>query len=206
MGLLVDVDALCKLAHWDLLPELANLTRCDWSAMSTVPSLRFRAQRATTAPDGKLFRHARAAQCVLDHVGRMASLPASDTAKLALFQDIPDIDAGEAVLFALVHGTADRHVLTGDKRALRALGRLPDSTRAPLGGRVIALESIVLSALDTHGIEWLRARICPDRDLDKAIAIVLGSRCDAAQDAVREGLVSYLGELHNLCVPSLLRV
>ena len=150
MSLLVDVDALCKLAHWDLLPELPNLTGCDWSAMSTVPSLRFRAQRATSAPDGKLFRHARAAKCVLDHLGRMASLPASDTAKLALFQDIPDIDAGVWIEFE--HGDLDYPIWSGCY--FLAMTDVPTETLVPPYQKVLLKtkggHSIILD--DTPGI------------------------------------------------------
>jgi len=59
--------------------------------------------------------------------------------------------------------------------------------------------------LDAFGIDELRARVCTWKDVDKAVAIVMGSRCDQAEASVREGLTCYLGELHALCQPSLIR-
>ena len=205
MDLLVDVDVLAKLAHWGMLPELPALVGAEWHQMSTVASLRFRAQRAIAAPDGKLFHNADAARAVVQALDQMAPLPAVDPTRLAAFQDATDIDAGEAILFALLDGASDRCVLTGDKRAVRALSRLPATRRALLEGRVLVLESVCLKALDARGIEWLRERVCPSRNLDKAIAIALGSRCDAPLAAVLEALRSYHGELALLCAPSLLR-
>jgi hypothetical protein len=205
MGLVVDVDAIAKLAHWRLLPELPALIGIPWNETSTVPSLRYRAQRALATPDGKLFRHTAAAQAAVAAIAGMRNLPEPDATILPAFQDVPDIDVGEAVLFAVLAKHSDEILFTGDKRALRALSRLPASIWSPLCGRIIALEEVVLKALETYGIDWLRERICPERELDKAIAIVLGNLCDAPADGVCEGLRSYIGELHALCTPSLLR-
>jgi hypothetical protein len=203
--LLVDVDVLAKLAHWRLLPELPAFVGFEWAQMSTVASLRFRAQRATTAPDGKLFHNADAACAAVDALALMAPLPTADPTRLAAFQDATDIDAGEAILFALLDGVADRYVLTGDKRAVRALSHLPSARRALLQGRLLVLESVFMRVLDLRGIEWLRERVCPSRHLDKTIAIALGSQCDAPLAAVHEALHSYYGELAVLCTPCLLR-
>ncbi len=205
MDLLVDVDVLAKLAHWGMLPDLPAFVGVDWDRMSTVASLRFRAQRAATKPDGKLFHTTDAAHAVMHALAQMAPLPTVDPARLAAFQDATDIDAGEAVLFALLDGVADRCVLTGDKRAVRALSQLPAARRALLEGRLLVLEAVFLQALDLRGIEWLRERVCPSRALDKAIAIAMGSRCDAPPAAVIEALRSYHGELAVLCTPCLLR-
>lgn len=205
VDLLVDVDVLAKLAHWGMLPELPTFVEVDWPRMSTVPSLRFRAQRAATTPDGKLFHSTDAARAVMRAVSQMAPLPTVDPTRLAQFQDATDIDAGEAILFALLDGVADRCVLTGDKRAVRALSQLPATRRVLLEGRLLILEAVFLKALDLRGIEWLRKLVCPSRELDKAISIALGSRCDAPPEAVDEALRSYHGELAVLCTPCLLR-
>lgn len=205
MQLLVDVDVLAKLAHWDMLAELPDFAGFQWDQMSTVASLQFRAQRAAASPDGKLFRTREAALAVSSALDLMVPLPAVDPARLAAFQDASDIDAGEAILFALLDGIADRYVLTGDKRAVRALSRLPAARRALLEGRILILEGVFLQALALRGIEWMRERVCPSRELDKAIAIALGSRCDAPRTVVHTALYSYHRELAILCTPCLLR-
>ncbi|PZQ77798.1 MAG: hypothetical protein DI563_02640 [Variovorax paradoxus] len=69
----------------------------------------------------------------------------------------------------------------------------------------MSVECFVKCVLDLVGIDELRARVCQWKDVDKAIAIVMGSRCDQGEASVREGLQSYLGELASLCVPPLMR-
>ncbi len=206
MRLVVDVDAVAKLAHWQLLQDLPSLAAAPWAQIGTLPSLQFRARKAVSTPDGKLFRNAAAAQSTMDVLPLMRTLPSADDAHLAPFQGVADIDAGEAVLLAILMTHSGEHLLTGDKRALRGLSRLPLALRSHFAGRIMVIEEVVLSALEMHGIEWLRERICPQREVDLAISIALGSRCDAPLAAVQEGLGSYVNEMRGLCDPSLLRV
>ena len=68
---------------------------------------------------------------------------------------------------------------------------------------LIRLEQVILCALELYGIPWLRERICAERGIDTAIEITMGSRCDAAEETVREGLLSYIQEMRVLCNPAL---
>lgn len=204
MALLVDVDAIAKLAHWGLLEDLPSLTGESWDTISTIGSLRYRAQRASSNPDGKLFRCTGAALAVLAAIGRMSDLPEVSADDLSIFQDISGIDVGEAILLATLGNDPQRRLLTGDKRALRSLSEQAVGTRTGFAQRIIVIEQVVLCALDVLGIEELRERICRIRGLDKAIDISMGSRCDASEEAVRTGLRSYIIEMRELCAPSLL--
>lgn len=205
MGLVVDVDAVAKLAHWQLLQELPSLASAPWAQIGTLPSVQFRARKAVSTPGGNVFRNTQAAQSTLEVLPLMRALPLADDAHLAPFQGVPDIDAGEAVLLAILMTHPEERLLTGDKRALRGLSRMPLAVRSHFAGRIMVVEEVVLSALQAHGVEWLRARICPHREVDLAISIALGSRCDAPLAAVDEGLRSYVNEMRGLCDPSLLR-
>lgn len=203
MQLLLDVDAAVKLAHWRLLIELPVLLGCQWQDIATISSLRYRALRAQDAPDGRLFHTCEAASLVLAALEHMQPLPAPDPDRLAAFQDVPGIDPGEALLFSLAADQGDAVVLTGDKRALGALATLAPEMGELLRGRVLTVESIVELALRHFGIDWLRERVCPSKDIDKAIAAVMGSRCDAPEDSVREGLQSYLRDVRRRTGPFL---
>ncbi len=200
--LFIDADALSKLAHWSILPLLPELAAIPWSDMATVSSIKFRAQKAATAPDGKLFRCAKAAARSVDAIRQMAVLGAPDASLLATFADMPEIDPGEATLLALVTSSPEHRLLTGDKRALRRLAQLSDRTR--WSGRIFTVEQVLAYCLHLKGREWLLQVACPFRELDKAVANCLGSRCDASASAIREGLTSYIGEINGLCSPSLL--
>jgi hypothetical protein len=203
-SLLVDVDAMCKLAHWRLLELLPTITGIEPSACSTLASTRFRALKSMEKPDGKLFRCADAAKAVMDAVDAFGYLSQPDPALLTKFRDVAGIDAGEAVMLARLIEDHEARFLTGDKRALRAIATMDGMVRATIAERVVPVECIIKCVLDAYGIDELRARACTWKEIDKVVSIVLGSRCDRVEALVRDGLSSYIGELHGLCEPSLI--
>ena len=202
--LLIDVDAMCKLAHWNLLESLPAITGVPPADCATLPSCRHRAAKALTKLD-KVFKCVEAATEVLRAVDAFGDLPQPDPSLLEPFQDVAGIDSGEAVMFARMIEQPSAILLTGDKRAMRAAAALPMSVRGPVAARVLPVECVVKCALDMFGLDELRTRVCPWKEVDKAIAIVMGSRCDQPEASVREGLASYLGELAGLCDPPLTR-
>lgn len=203
MKLLVDVDALAKLAHWRILDELPDFTGVPLSQCTTLTSARFRAERAVKKPDGRVFRATEAATAALRAMDGMMGPLSPDTQHLTTLQSISGIDAGEAVLLSALSAGGAR-LLTGDKRALKALAELDSAQRAPFAGKIVLIEQVLLAALTRHGIEWLRERVCPYKHIDKAIGIAMGSRCDAPQQSVREGLESYINELKQAANPTLI--
>ncbi|GAB3490369.1 hypothetical protein GCM10027399_07430 [Curvibacter fontanus] len=203
MSLFIDVDAICKLAHWQLLDKLPALLGTPIVECVTLSSVRYRAQRCLSKPDGRLFQTADAAQAVLAAVTSMKAPLAATAFDLSVFENASDIDPGEAVLLAAVIATPGARLLTGDKRALRAISKLA-SIRPVLAGRVVMLEHVLLLALDTYGLDWVRKSVCPQAAVDKAIFICMGSRCDAPEISVREGFESYLNEIRCACDPTIL--
>lgn len=204
MRLLIDVDAMCKLAHWNLLSELPQLTGVAWASSSSLASLKYRALKAQSKLDGRLFRSPEAAAEVVRVVALMPQLLQPSTEMLPEFQDISGIDAGEAVLLSALASAPDTMLLTGDKRAVRALAGMDGGVRKGFSRRIVPVELVILGALDQFGLEWLRARVCPWKAIDVAVSVVMGSRCDASEASVRQALTAYLGELTALCDPSLI--
>lgn len=202
--LLLDADAVCKLANWQLLEDLPDLVAVVPGNMMVISSLVHRANRSLTKLDKRLFADEIAAQQTVSFLTKTTKLPEPDPARMAVFQDVADIDAGEAILFALLLQCPESKVLTGDKRAIRGLINIPKDVRASLTGRFICLEQIVAKALSVFGLEQIREKICPRRNIDRSIANAMGSRCDATHPAVEEGLSSYINELHRLYEPALL--
>ncbi len=199
--LYVDVDAFCKLAHWNILPLLADLTNHQWDNIATVSSLRYRATRAAEKPDGKLFYTADAAKIACKCIGQMGQLPEPNPETLVLFDEIPQIDPGEAVLLSLTIEDQSGCFLTGDKRALRALSHL--KCAVSLTHRVVTVEQILLLCLEKMGETWFMEHVCPYRHIDKAIYIIMGSQCSGTELSIREGLESYINEISQLCNPTL---
>ncbi len=204
MRLLIDVDALCKLAHWALLEEIPSLSGFLWDECTYLASAKYRARRSATKPDGRAFRTTEAANEVLRVIGLMGQPLDADASVLPDFQDVAGIDAGEAVLLSTLASSGDSVMLTGDKRSIRALAALDTRIRKPFSGRLIVVEQIIAAALDANGLDWLRERVCKWKIVDTAVSNIMGSRCDASEASVRAGLDSYIGELGALCEPSLL--
>jgi hypothetical protein len=203
VSLLIDIDALCKLAHWRLLAGLPKFSGVDWVDCATLQSATFRARKSSAHPDGRLFQSTQAADEVLRVTSLMAAQLDPDIEHLSILQDLSGVDAGEAILFASIAGSNDHRLLTGDKRALRAIAALPDRLRLPYQNKIIIVEQVLKAALADFGVEKLREYVCPWVDIDIAVRNVMGSRCDATELSVREGLDSYIKEMTALCIPSL---
>ncbi|CAE6773593.1 MULTISPECIES: hypothetical protein [Paraburkholderia] len=200
--LYVDVDALCKLAHWNVLPHLPELIGHPWDEIATVTSLRYRTQRCIEKPDGKKFHSTDAAASLAAHLELMAPIGMPDSALLAELAAIPQIDEGEAVLLSLALSSPDSKFLTGDKRALRGLAGHDACQK--FAGRIILIEQVLGACLSRKGHAWLLANVCPFKQIDRAIAAILGSRCDANLESLKEGFRSYIGEIGGLYDPSML--
>lgn len=201
--LYIDVDAACKLAHWNILQGLPELTGFQWNEIATVSSLKYRAQRATAIPDGRLFHTADAAKNVLACLEQMGELPEPQIALFSMFENSQQIDTGEAVLLALAMGDTQGYFMTGDKRALRAISQLRDCVDS-ISGRIIMIEQILLMSLERKGHSWLQENVCPNKNIDKAVSVIMGSRCDCNEENIRSGLGSYIAEIGALCEPTLL--
>ncbi|MHB1371224.1 MAG: hypothetical protein ACYCW7_13635 [Pseudomonadaceae bacterium] len=200
--LVVDVDAVSKLAHWNILPLLPELTGYGWHGIGTVSSLIHRARRAISAPDGKLFHTSDAAIVVVDVISLMgANLGVPSDEVLGVLSASNRIDAGEAVLLATIADNPNGIFLTGDKRALRALAGL--ECAQSFVGKIMLVEHILWLCLEAKGRDWVLQNVCPSRSIDRAISMILGSRCDANVDNLREGIESYIHEIAALHDPSL---
>lgn len=95
---------------------------------------------------------------------------------LDLLIDIPDIDPGEAQLFAKAADT-DLYLITGDKRSLRALKNVERMSDA-LSGRIVVLESMLLELCETMGLEEIRQRIQGLRQFDNAVRVCFSEYSD----------------------------
>jgi hypothetical protein len=194
MKLLIDNDAFCKLGSGGLLLESLALLGVDLGSCGRLPSLPHMLRR------GALPR--RYGQPACDRLIGMAEaiplLPAIEVSWLDLLTGVPDIDVGEVQLFA----AAAQHkllVMTGDKRALRALKNIPAYVPA-LANRIIVLEPM-LHALCLHlGDEVVRKHLGPAIGTDKTLMICFSS----TNQSPRTGLTSYFKSLATDVHPLLL--
>lgn len=198
--LVVDVDALVKLAHWGLLGELEGATGIPPDRQATVESIRFRAARR----DPKLFRDAAVADCLAVALSQFGAAWRPDADVIARLQGIAGLDAGEITLIAMLCSDPQALLVTGDKRALRALAAPGlENIVERVAGRIACLEQVVLSALDRLGVGTLATSIEPHRDLDVAVRCAVPLPPYAVELEVRKGLLSYIEGLRR-DAPSLL--
>ena len=168
MKLLGDSDAFCKLEGAGLLDHVAGLLGASRSECGRLPALPY------------MLRRGRLAQ----RLGAAAPALAAAAAALPTFEDpaphrqeplkaIDGIDAGEALLFA---AAAERGLplITGDKRALRALKHAP-SVVAALCGRVVTVEAALLALCHELGDEPVRAAVSTSRAVDKVMTVCFSS-------------------------------
>lgn len=191
--LVVDVDALVKLAHWGLLDALETATGIPAARQATVESIRFRAARG----DAKLFRDPAVAGQLAAALAGFGAAWAPDGEVVARLQGVPGLDAGEIALVGMLCSDPSALLVTGDKRALKALAvpALADIAQR-IAGRVLCLEQVLLGELEMRGALALASAIEPYRELDTAVRCAVPLPAHATDVAIREGLGSYIGELN----------
>lgn len=194
MKLLIDTDAFCKLALGGVLDEAIELLGASPSECGRLPALPHMLRR------GRLRKLFGSETC--DELTPLADtfpvLMQADVAWLEKLTPIGAVDPGEAQLFA----TAAEHgmlVLSGDKRALRALKDVDDFPRV-LAGRIVVLEAILIALCDALGPEEFRRRIRPVGSVDRAVKICISN----PDSDPRDGLRSYFENLKAELAPLVL--
>ena len=189
MRLLVDSDAFCKLAASDLLSDAAALFHADLPECGRLPALPYMLQR------GRLLQTYGIATC--EHLMPLAeSMPPVVDAPASWLEPlthIPDIDPGEAILFATA---ADLRVpvVTGDIRSLRALKNLDPFPEA-LAGRVVVLEAVLLALCRHLGAAVVRAKVEAIRQTDTVMRICFSPGVQDPERALRSYLHDRRSEL-----------
>ena len=104
-----------------------------------------------------------------------------------------ELDGGESQLLAILESRSSPALVTGDKRAIIAIAAVAMKLAA---GRIGCLEQLMAHLTRAVGLEVVRARICAEPDVDRAISICFGCARDGSELAdVMAGLTSYIGHL-----------
>ena len=165
MRILIDTDAFCKLATGGLLTESMRLLKTDISECERLAALPYMLERGTLR---EVYGAARCDE-LIPIARKMPLVKLSDAAWLHLLTPVADIDPGEAHLFAKAAET-DYLLLTGDKRALRALKNITGIGEL-LEGRIVVLETILLELCDRLGMDEVRRRTEVLGEIDTVVRI-----------------------------------
>ncbi len=170
MILLSDNDLVVKLAQCDLLDEaLASFEakRSDCFVLSTIRhSLRL------GNPDKSIERYVGSPQAFerisefLEHCNVLQEAPILDLIDHLI--EIPEIDVGEQALFLHAKDNHDKKLdyfmLTGDKRALRAICAYDQLYAFEfLRTKVVCLESCMMDMIDYAGFDYINEKVSAAR-------------------------------------------
>lgn len=194
---LLDSDAARKLCQYQLIHELTRALECALADLAVLPQLIF--QLRLNNPENalkklgseesvtmaiELVRHANTVEVLMEQSNHILDF------------DRPDIDSGEAVLFAALYQNAQDRLISGDKRAFVALSNVTDpiSTEG-IWARLICLEEAILLILEREGFDQVSAKVRARPDVDKAISLVFGRSQTANHASALEALTSYIKDL-----------
>lgn len=109
-----------------------------------------------------------------------------------------ELDAGESQLLAVLIRRSATLLLTGDKRAIKAIEPVVDASGHIqfTEQRVACLEQVVLALVNRHGAELVHQRVCMEAAVDKTLSICFActsGRCNP--ESILEGLSSYINSL-----------
>ncbi|MCT8467540.1 hypothetical protein KZO85_03005 [Chromohalobacter canadensis] len=193
---LLDSDAAKKICQYCLLDELASSLSCSLNDFSVLPQLRY--QLKINNPKKSLEKLG--SQGALNEVSKLITHSSEvkisqDSANLLLKLDQPDIDSGEATLFAATHETGGS-LLSGDKRAFIAISKIDGSTILDtLWVRFICFDEAILLLVNNHCFNEVSSKIRSRPDVDTAISIAFGRSTPNDRDGTLAALTSYIGNL-----------
>jgi predicted nucleic acid-binding protein len=200
VGVLIDNDVIIKLSAYELGQALVDATSLGELPPSMLSVGRF-VVRDRLARAGRIAGSVAALSCFERLLPELQLIDPTDQeiAMAADFEDIAnrynlELDGGESQLLAILLARAAGLLITGDKRAIRAIATV---AAAPSEGRVACLEQLIATIVGQVGGEAVRAGVCREPAADKAVTICFGceSRQAPAAADILAALESYIDHI-----------
>jgi hypothetical protein len=206
--ILIDNDALLKLARYGLLDEAVALFECTPTDVRVLATAKYRLLPAKNRLRFCKDEESAARLEAFLKTSNPLDAGLADPDLLDVLNAVPNIDAGEALLFAVGANNRDTLVITGDKRSLATLcshDSVADVSKA-LAGRVVSME-VLFSMLTEYQFTLIQERVRDKPDVDMTLKIVFGVTVPADFESVKKGFNSYISDLRSrtgtlLYVPS----
>jgi len=206
--ILLDNDALLKLARYGLLDEAVALFECTPTDVRVLATAKYQLLPAKNRLRFCKDEESAARLEAFLKTSNPLDAGLADPDLLDVLNAVPNIDAGEALLFAVGANNRDTLVITGDKRSLATLcshDSVADVSKA-LAGRVVSME-VLFSMLTEYQFTLIQERVRDKPDVDMTLKIVFGVTVPADFESVKKGFNSYISDLRSrtgtlLYVPS----
>lgn len=194
---LLDSDAAKKICQYRLLHELASALGCALSEFAVLPQLKFQLKLANADKAHEKLGSPEAVDMAEQLVAAASEVVVLvDTANPLLQLNRPDIDSGEATLFAALYGDNDSNLVSGDKRAFVALSKVCGVPVVDaLWARLICLEEALLIILRHVDFQQVSEKVRSVPSVDTGISIAFGRTHANPIEGVLNGLNSYLQDL-----------
>jgi hypothetical protein len=205
----LDNDIIRKLIAFGLFEEAIAILQITKADLQVLPTAKFvldreRKKQKLHTPEvwTEIMMLVESCSTISKTTEDFVKTVAEEESQLAPFKD--SIHEGEAALIFATRGTIDFLLLSGDKKFMKALALISNTTiYNRLCGRVICLEQFVLKLIEVKGFSWVKERVLPERDCDRALKACFGSGEQATEDNVSLTLISYIKEITD-AAPNLL--
>ena len=184
----IDNDILQKLATFDLFDETITLFDASPEQINILPTARFKFQRdweklqkgSSRNPEARFINHKKTIE-LAEKLPQIADAEI-DQSLFVQLSEFEGIDKGEAILTIyaaqILRETKppQAFIFTGDKNYLRALAGVEIAViQENFFHKFWCLEQLILKGVETYGFEFVRDKIAPIRECDKAMKAVFGS-------------------------------
>jgi len=194
---LADNDIILKLAQCDLLDVLPEILGCDETDVFITDAAKYQLLPKKPAKALSKCGNEETVVRLKAFLDTTQTLPAvKNEALLAQLEDIDNIDGGEKFLFAAAVEINNPLLITGDKRALKALlahQKQLSTVFSSLQNAVVTFESAVLLAMDKFGFAIVKQKLLGSPKPDGTLRLVL--RSETLEADFIECLCSYSKEV-----------
>ncbi|MGW7424466.1 hypothetical protein ACWGJB_31295 [Streptomyces sp. NPDC054813] len=204
LDLAMDNDVLIKCSCYALLDEVSLSERQPTPGVGVLGAARYVVTKYLERR-GRVLDRESAIQRFEDFLASVVELePTPDELDLAsrieeaAVRAGVELDSGESQLCAIAVLRGPMFLLTGDKRAIEGAEKVQEVVNelSTLQGKIVCLEQAIAGVSARIGMDEVRARICAEPNVDKALSICF--QCSSASPRIEsfmEGLASYVQHL-----------
>ena len=195
--ILLDNDALVKLARYGLLNEALALFGCQIADVRVLATAKY-----VLLPAKNPLLHCKDEDSYSTlktflNIAQGLDAKSADAQMLDTLSAVQNIDAGEALLLAVGATDKDALIITGDKRSLAALcsQKSVNHISNVLESRVVSMEVLFSCLVNKHPFDYIQQHVRAKSDVDKSLSNAFGLTIPATYESVQEALASYINYL-----------